>query len=126
MRNRNDIMGIFWIFLAVIVALVVAGVTLSLLYGSRYGAGAGYGYGMMGGGTGMWVFGGLFMIIPIVLFLLFIYWIVEIASGHNHDHRYDDAYRPGNSAIEALDVRYAKGEITKDQYDAMKKDIQRQ
>ncbi len=125
MNFRNDLTGMFRIFLSVILALVIAGVVLAFLFGTRYWtSGTGYGYGMMGFGSGgMWIFGGLFMIIPIILFFLFIYWMVGIASDHGHRHMHDDFSYHGSSAIDTLDERYAKGEINKEQYDAMKSDI---
>ncbi len=124
MRYRNGFMSIFWIFLAVIMALVVAAAILSVLFGARYGI-TGYGYGMMGAGTGMWIFGGLFMIIPIILFFIFIYWIVSVASDHDHHHWHYETSEAGNSALEILNARYARGEISKDQYEQMRNDIQR-
>ena len=124
MRIRNGIMLIFWIFLAVILALVVAGVTIAFLFGRNYLVnGTNYGYGMMGFGTGMWALGGFFMLIPVILFFLFIYWIFGIATDHGLHNWHDEPMHLGNSALETLDIRYAKGEISKDQYNTMKADI---
>ena len=67
-----------------------------------------------------WSFGGgIMMIIFWAAIILSIVWIVNEVSGRNNS----DKTRHGKSAIEILDQRYAKGEITKEQFESMKKDI---
>lgn len=63
---------------------------------------------------GMWTFS----FGPILLFVGFLLLIWIFASGHA-DHTDD----PGDSALDILNKRYAKGEITKKQYLEIKKDI---
>jgi putative membrane protein len=41
-------------------------------------------------------------------------------QGHYHDYYHDESK---NSALNILQERYAKGEITKEQYESMKKDL---
>lgn len=63
---------------------------------------------------GFWFFPGIgifFHLIPIVLFFLIIYWLIN-SSNMNSD-----------SAEEILKKRLVRGEITKKQYELLKKEI---
>lgn len=67
-----------------------------------------YGYG------GMHIFGGLFMALVFVLVLLLVIWLVKslfFSSGS------------GSGARAILAQRYARGELTRKEYDQMRKDI---
>ncbi len=79
-------------------------------------------------GPGMWTWGfhmgwfpiilvGLFWIAVIVAILLFIRWLI-VSTGH----RNRDA-RPKDSALEVLRMRYAKGEINKQEFEEKRKDL---
>lgn len=71
---------------------------------------------------GHW-FGGFF---SILIFILIIVIIVRIAIGgrRRHHHYYDYFHGKSiNNAFDILQERYAKGEITKEQYESMKKDL---
>ena len=50
---------------------------------------------------------------------------MRIATGGGHHHHWHDYYHDEskNSALNILQERYAKGEITKEQYEGMKKDL---
>jgi putative membrane protein len=73
-------------------------------------------------------FGGTFMTI---LFLLLVILIVWAISGAGRRHYFYDNYqnrderRPGSrgTGLDVLNERYAKGEITKEEYEQKKKDI---
>ena len=74
----------------------------------------GDGYGFMGGG-----FGGFLMILFWGLVIWAIVALVQSASNSRQSHggsREDEA-------MKTLRERYAKGEITKEQFDQMKKDL---
>jgi len=81
-----------------------------------------YGYGPMGmgGPGGRWFmmhngFGGMFMgIIFIGLIALLIYLLARASKGGG---------RTAETPLEILKKRYARGEITKEDFDRMKKDI---
>ncbi len=95
-ENKN-----VWIWIFVIVALL-------FLFGS-FGMG---GYGMMGFGMG---FGFIFML----LFWGFIIWIVVTLINASQSNKNDSS-----DSLTILKRRYAKGEITKKQYEEMKKGLE--
>ena len=76
--------------------------------GNYYGDVSGWGLG-----------GGIMMIIFWAAIILAIVWIVKEVGGRNNS----DKTRHAKSAIEILKERYAKGEITKEQFESMKKDV---
>lgn len=69
----------------------------------------GYGYGMMGG------FG---MIIPLILVGLIIYAAVRLSQGGNKSN---SNQRGRDDALEILNQRFAKGEISEEEYAKKKK-----
>lgn len=69
----------------------------------------GYGYGMMGG------FG---FIIPLILIGLIIYAVVRLLPGGNRNY---SNHRTENDALDILNQRYAKGEISEEEYVKKKK-----
>jgi len=69
------------------------------------------------GWGGMW----LGWLIWIVVLLLIIYAVVRIVQNSQARDRYQ---RPDETALDILKKRYAKGEITKEQFDQMKKDLE--
>ena len=73
-------------------------------------------YGGWGPGTMMgWFGGGIMMLLFWVLIIIFIVWVVQKVG--NNDSKSD------SSALDILKERYVKGEITKEQFEVMKKDI---
>jgi putative membrane protein len=68
------------------------------------------------GGWGLGLFGMLMMVLwwalVIAAFVWFVKWIVVSTKGES-----------GKSAIDTLKERYAKGEITKKEFEEMKKDL---
>ncbi len=65
-------------------------------------------YGYMG--AGMWIIGLIFWILFIIGLVLLIKYLWEGRGGHE-------------SAIEVLKKRYAKGEISKEEFENKKKDL---
>ncbi len=74
------------------------------------------GYGGWGAGSMMgWVGGGIMMIVFWALLIALIVWVVREAGGRNSHH--------GSQALNILKERYAKGEISKEEFETKKKDI---
>jgi Predicted membrane protein len=80
------------------------------------------------GGSGMWIFP-IIGIIVMLLIVLMIFWrggFMGGCGGNGHDRHYHDDdrhYSRSESAMDILNKRYAKGEITKEEFERMKKDI---
>jgi putative membrane protein len=109
-------------------ALIICGIILAILivlpivFGAIYGW-QGYGYGMMG----PWMMGGfggmLFMPILMIVFWGLVIWgIVALVRGVSLHGNTGTSYQ-ADSALEILKRRYARGEITKQEYDERKKDL---
>ncbi len=101
-----------------VILMLISGLVAPLLYGRGYD-----GWGMMGGygflpmmGIGM----GFGMIIFWVLIIAGGVWLVQSLS---HGAGSNTVTPPSESPFEILKRRYAKGEITKDQFDQMKRDL---
>ena len=108
-------------------ALIIGGVLVAILiivpliFG-LFGGWQGYGYGMMGPGM-MGGFGGFWFmpIIMIVFWGLVIWGIVALVRGVSAGSTGPSAQT--DSALEILKRRYARGEITKQEYEERKKDL---
>ncbi len=104
----------------IIVALLIV---LPLVFGLVSGWQSG-GWGMMGpgmmGGFGWWWFMPIFMIL---FWGLVIWGIVALVRGLSAPRGSDSAPPAADSALEVLKKRYARGEITKEEYEEKKKDI---
>lgn len=74
-----------------------------------YGFTGDYGWGMMG------FVGGLTMLVFWAIFIAAIVWVMREISGKNA--------RTDSRALDILKERYAKGEITKEEFESKKKDI---
>ena len=81
----------------------------------------GHGPGMMGGGYGMGWFGGIIMIAfwiaVIVGIVLLIRWLIISTRTPSH------GTSSGESALDILKKRYARGEIDKQEFEEKKKDL---
>ena len=75
--------------------------------------------GMMGYGFGMGIFGGLMMLIFWVLIIVALVYLIKwLARQAKEDGPKED------TALDLLKKRYAKGEISKEEFEEKKKDIQ--
>lgn len=102
---------IVWLGLALVVAVGLMALFAALFvpYGS------GYGYGMMGWGMG---WGAILMIVP-ALFLVLILWAALAASAPT------PAYVvPVPGPLEDLNARYARGEISREEYLQIRTDFE--
>lgn len=64
--------------------------------------------------------GGILMFIFWIAVILVVIWLIKMIIGK---HGRDTMATSHKSALDILKERYAKGEITKEQFDMMKKDI---
>lgn len=75
--------------------------------------------------SGGWFGGGMFMMVPMLVFWGLILWggfvLVRKLSQSSHCSR---LVTESGTAHEILKERYAKGEINRDEFEQMKKDIQ--
>jgi len=74
-------------------------------------------YGGWGGNMMGWFGGGIMMVAFWVLIIAFIFWIVREVSGKNSNSK------SNSNALDILKERYAKGEISKEEFEAKKKDL---
>lgn len=72
-------------------------------------------------GFGMGFFGLLFMLLFWGGLILLAVWLAKALFQGNQSA--GSSSRPTNSAREILDQRYARGEITREQYELMKQDL---
>lgn len=71
--------------------------------------------GMIGGGTGLWIlFSAIFWILVIGGIVLLVVWVVQKGTGMG---------RTEESALEILKKRYARGEISKEEFEEKKRHI---
>jgi putative membrane protein len=79
---------------------------------------------MMGFGMGFGMFGLLFMLLFWVGLILLAVWLVRVVfSGISRNRSSAPPSKEDSSALEILSQRYARGEITREQYEIMKDDI---
>ncbi len=106
---------IAWAVAIGVVLLVILGLGASLL--APYSGG--YGWGMMGG-FGFPFFGGLMMLIFWVLIIVGVVWLIQALARGGQSPFSPPSYE---SPLDILRARYARGEITKDQFDQMRRDL---
>ena len=104
----------------IVAILIIVPLIIGLVGGWQ---GYGYGYGMMGSGM-MGGFGGFWFmpIIMIVFWGLVIWGIVALVRGVSSPGN-SGSSNQADSALEILKRRYARGEITKQEYEERKKDL---
>ncbi len=111
--------NIFWMS-----AGVCSAAALTILPGPAWAhqgfGGQGFGGHMMGWGFGGGFTGGLFMAIfwiaVIVGAAFLIRWVVSSDRNRNPG-------QPGQDSLEILKIRYAKGELSQEQFETLKKDL---
>lgn len=122
MRNTNTVIAI--VVIVVLAVLLLGGAGMMGFSGfGMMGPGINGGYGMMGyGGSYGFRYNPIGTILSLVFWALIIggaallvIWLVRGAG---------KATASGESVLDILKARYAKGEITKEQFDAMKSDLQ--
>ena len=115
-----------WIVIAVLVGLglLAGGFLLSRTGWGRFGYGSGmmdgnYGFGMMNG----FGFGGIVMILLWIVIIGLGVWLISSLVSRTNSQPPSNTVALPESALDILKKRYARGEITKEQFDAMRRDI---
>ncbi len=76
---------------------------------------------MTGFGFGGMLFGGLLMLLFWILIIVAAVWLITTVVRGNQTHV--NAPGPVQTPLDILKMRYARGEITKEQFDQMKQDL---
>jgi putative membrane protein len=117
MKNTGTILGV--ILVVVLVVLLLGGAGMM-----GFGMGGYGGYGGMMGGYGGYGFNPIGMIFSLVFWALIIGGVVLLVVWLARNAGRTALGTSGSeSPLEILKARYAKGEITKEQFDAIKRDL---
>lgn len=81
----------------------------------------GYYGGSLGGGILMHVFMLLFWVLFISGIVLLVRWVWHAAGGRKYD---EAGHEPRHTALEILRQRYAKGEISREEFQVIKQDLE--
>ena len=83
------------------------------------------GWGGYGGGTSVigFIFMMVFMVAIVVAIVLLVVWLVRQTSGTSGAGYTAGPPPSGGTALDILNLRYAKGEIDKREYEEKKKDL---
>ncbi len=113
-----------WLWPALAILLVVVGVVAVLaVVMSPFGGGY---YGMMGGGWGWGIAMIAMMFVPLLVLVLLVLVFAGALSPRELPSVYGPATAapmPAGSALEILDARYARSEISRDEYLRIKSDL---
>jgi len=130
MKNVGTIVAI--VLVVVLVVLLLGGAGMMGLGGFGMMGGYGSNGGMMGGyGAQGFGFNPLGMILSLVFWalviggiVLIVVWLVRSANASAGAQRGGLSSGSSESPLDILKTRYAKGEITKEQFDAIKRDLE--
>ena len=112
MADRRTNNAIIWLVIGLMVVVLVMGIVMAFVYSDND-----TGFGMMGGmGLG---FGAAFMVIGAVVLVV----IIVIALGGSDERTV--VYGPQPSAQDILDQRYARGELSQEDYARMRSELGR-
>ncbi len=127
--NRNDTRSVLTVVLAIVAVLVLLPVLAVLFMTPMMSSGIGImgnseaggsGWGIMGGGS--W-WGWLLMLLFWILLVGGIALVVTWALRRNNPDSGSAGSATSGDALELLNHRYARGEIDKEQYEQIKRDI---
>ncbi len=76
-------------------------------------------------GFGVMMLGGLFSVVLLVIIIGVAIWLIATVArgGSSGVQQWHPSAPAGQAPLDILQVRYAKGEITKEQYEQMKRDL---
>ncbi len=85
-------------------------------------------WGMHDGGTGWWIFGGIWMIVFWGLIIGLIVWgVSRVTAGDQRatqSRRHGKTVRDGESPMDVARTRYARGEIGRDEFTQIRRDLE--
>jgi putative membrane protein len=123
MKNAGTTIGI--VLLVVLVLLLLGGAGMMGFGGMGMGPGMMGGYGGYGGMMTGYGFNPMGVILSLVLWALIISGIVLLVVWlARNANRGPSFIGSGESPLDILKKRYAKGEVTKEQFDAVKRDLE--
>ncbi|BAB60618.1 TVG1527611 [Thermoplasma volcanium GSS1] len=109
-----------WLLIGIIALIAVVVFVYSIFAGGTFYS---FGYGprvIVGGLFGWW------LIMPIFAFFVMIFFVIMMFSSHGHDHWHNNRMDFKRSRAEDIArERFAKGEITEDQYNRIINEIRR-
>ena len=125
-QNRNTLIIVVLVVIAAFIVLPLLG--MPMMWGMMGG-----GFGMMGGNSWWgWIVMLLFWVLLIGGIALVVFWLARqgyiggstaSGTGPSRERRPENSGTTGQAALDILKERYARGEINREQYDQMKRDI---
>ena len=115
MRTAAIVLG------SLLAVVLLAAVMMPMFWAPANGAWPGWHHGgwMWGGGwPWMMVFMGLFWVLLIALLALLGFWLVSQSQGRGPGRS------PGNDALRIAQERYARGEISREEYEQLRRDLE--
>ncbi|MCL4333381.1 MAG: SHOCT domain-containing protein [Candidatus Thermoplasmatota archaeon] len=121
MTSNRDPRRIFWTGLAIMLVLIGVAAVLGVIFNTHNYTVNGLNWlGIASGIAGTLI--GLFVLF---IFIWFIVWIFRFVGWSSRSWKYYSGWWGHDEAMEILRERYAKGEISKEEYDKMMNDLQR-
>lgn len=125
--NRKEWLLVAGVFAILVFAVILA---MSMMPSSGYGMMGNdntSGFAMMGGWGGAWWVMLIPMLFALVFFVLLIYlvvWmVVRMTAPSGMSHMTSAHAATGGTPLEIVEARYAKGEITREEYLKMREDL---
>ena len=109
---EKRIENLIWILIALVSVVAAVAIIIAILLGGNYHNGTYGPFGMMGGFYGMGIVMPIIGVISVILVIVFFYFIFEAV-------RTPESYRPVEKAANAEEIakeRFAKGEISEEEY----------
>ncbi len=117
--SDHKIRTLTWLLIAFVASIALMAVIGFLTY-SGTDQGYGYHYGMMGGGGWGWVMA--LMVVPVVLLIVIIVYAI-VGTTERTSYGPYPVYMDSQRPIDILNYRYARGEISREEYDRIRSEL---